>query len=223
VAGWPAARAAVRATAVPAEVSRTARASPVLPAAQQTLEADQAHRPRGDRLHWGYAVSSRVGRIRWAPVVTEGRDRDAAGRPRQERPRDALGRPLPYGATGVEPVSEQALPPAQALDYARTLVAAGRPFAAHEVLEARWKAGPEQERDLWQGLAQLCVALTHAARGNTAGSVRLLERGASRVQQYAVGGGPEYGLDLTAVVACARRLAAGRDENAGDGAPDRTG
>lgn len=45
MAGWPAARAAVRATAVPAEVSRTARASPVLPAAQQTLEADQAHRP----------------------------------------------------------------------------------------------------------------------------------------------------------------------------------
>ena len=155
--------------------------------------------------------------------MTEGRDGDAAERPRQERPRDALGRPLPYGATGVEPVSEQALPPAQALDYARTLVAAGRPFAAHEVLEARWKAGPGQERDLWQGLAQLCVALTHAARGNTAGSVRLLERGASRVQQYAVGGGPEYGLDLTAVVACARRLAAGRDENAGDGAPDRTG
>nr|WP_246224112.1 DUF309 domain-containing protein [Pseudarthrobacter psychrotolerans] len=42
---------------------------------------------------------------------------------------------------------------------------AGRPFAAHEVLEARWKAGPAEERNLWQGLAQICVGLTHAARG----------------------------------------------------------
>jgi hypothetical protein len=41
------------------------------------------------------------------------------------------------------------------------------PFAAHEVLEARWKAGPDEERDLWQGLAQICVGLTHAARGNS--------------------------------------------------------
>ena len=32
------------------------------------------------------------------------RDRDAAGRPRQSRPRDALGRPLPYGSPGVESV-----------------------------------------------------------------------------------------------------------------------
>ncbi len=94
------------------------------------------------------------------------RDRDAGGRARQARPRDALGRPLPYGSQGVEAVSEEALPPDETLEAARALVAAGRPFSAHEVLEARWKAGPEGERDLWQGLAQICVALTHAARGN---------------------------------------------------------
>jgi hypothetical protein len=28
------------------------------------------------------------------------RDRDEEGRPRQARPRDELGRPLPYGAEG---------------------------------------------------------------------------------------------------------------------------
>src|SRR5690242_8365213 len=78
------------------------------------------------------------------PAVTGERDRDAAGRPRQARPRDALGRPLPYGTTGVEPVPEEALPPLEALDLARTLVRAGRPFAAHEVLEARWKAAPDE-------------------------------------------------------------------------------
>lgn len=136
--------------------------------------------------------------------MTEDRDRDPSGRARQQRPRDALGRPLPYGAAGVEPVSEDPLPPLESLDLARKLVHEGRPFAAHEVLEARWKAGPDSERDLWQGLAQLCVALTHAARGNTIGATRLLDRGAARLDAYAAGGGPVYGLDLSAVLACAR-------------------
>lgn len=113
--------------------------------------------------------------------VTGGRDRDTSGRARQQRPRDALGRPLPYGTTGVDPVSEDPLPPLEALGMARTLVRQGRPFAAHEVLEARWKAGPASERDLWQGLAQVCVGLTHAARGNPIGATRLLERGAARI------------------------------------------
>ena len=76
--------------------------------------------------------------------MTGERDRDPAGRPRQARPRDALGRPLPYGAVGVEPVSEEPLPPVQTLEVARALVQEGRPFSAHEVLEARWKAGPER-------------------------------------------------------------------------------
>ena len=102
--------------------------------------------------------------------MSNDRDRDPAGRARQARPRDALGRPLPYGAAGVEPVSEEPLPPEETIAAARSLVAQGRPFSAHEVLEARWKAAPEQERDLWQGLAQICVGLTHALRGNDVGA-----------------------------------------------------
>jgi hypothetical protein len=139
--------------------------------------------------------------------VTAGRDRDDAGRPRQQRPRDALGRPLPYGEAGVEAVPEEPLPPAETLEVARGLVLQGRPFAAHEVLEARWKAGPDDERDLWQGLAQLCVGLTHAARGNVVGADRLLDRGAARLQQYDARGGSTYGLDLAETVACAREEA----------------
>jgi uncharacterized protein len=135
------------------------------------------------------------------------RDRDDAGRPRQARPRDALGRPLPYGAVGVEPVPEEALPPREALDLARRLVREGRPFAAHEVMEARWKAGPDEERDLWQGLAQICVGLTHAARGNTTGAVRLLERGAARLEGYDAGHQPPYQLDLAAIVGWVRERA----------------
>lgn len=136
--------------------------------------------------------------------MTDERDRDRAGRPRQARPRDALGRPLPYGAEGVEPVSEEPLPPEETVEEARRLVGEGRPFAAHEVLEARWKAGPADERDLWQGLAQVCVGLTHAARGNDTGAVRLVERAAERLARYDDGGGPTYGLDLAGIMDCAR-------------------
>jgi uncharacterized protein len=105
----------------------------------------------------------------------------------------------------VEPVSEVPLPPEEALRAARELVAVGRPFAAHEVLEARWKAGPPEERDLWQGLAQVCVAITHAARGNQAGAERLSDRAAVRLAAYAATGCGTYGVDLDAVMECARR------------------
>ena len=137
------------------------------------------------------------------------RDRDEAGRARQARPRDELGRPLPYGETGVEPVSEDPLPPLETIDKALALVREGRPFSAHEVLEARWKAGPEEERDLWQGLAQICVGLTHSLRGNAVGASRLVERGIGRIEQYAGTAGPTYGLDLDEVARKARARIAG--------------
>lgn len=101
------------------------------------------------------------------------------------------------------------MPPEETLELARSLVREGRPFAAHEVLEARWKASPSRERDLWQGLAQVCVGLTHAARGNRVGAVRLLERGAARLEQYDAGGGVAYGLDLASIAHCVRDQAAG--------------
>jgi hypothetical protein len=133
------------------------------------------------------------------------RDRDSEGRARQARPRDALGRPLPYGAPGVEPVSEDPLPPEEALRTARELIDGGRPFAAHEVLEARWKAGPPEEGDLWQGLAQVCVALTHDARGNRLGAERLFDRAADRLAAFATTEGWAYGVDVTAAAEQARR------------------
>lgn len=132
------------------------------------------------------------------------RDRDESGRARQARPRDALGRPLPYGTEGVEPIDETPLPPAETLALARDLLAQGRPFAAHEALEVRWKSGPVEERELWQGLAQLCVGLTHAARGNHVGAERLVERAAGRLASYQAGTGPTYDLVLEELVTCAR-------------------
>ncbi|QYJ03060.1 DUF309 domain-containing protein [Nocardioides panacisoli] len=132
------------------------------------------------------------------------RDRNAQGRAEQARPRDRLGRPLPYGVEGVEPISEEPLPPAETLAYARQLLDAGRPFAAHEALEVRWKSCPEEERPLWQGLAQVCVGLTHHERGNAVGAERLVERAAGQLEAYAATAAPAYGLDLAGLVDCAR-------------------
>src|SRR5205814_1271490 len=118
--------------------------------------------------------------------VSRSRDRDEQGRARSARPRDGLGRPLPYGAPGVDRQPEGvSRTPDESLVEAQRLLTAGMPFHAHEVLEDAWKAAPEAERELWRGLAQLAVGLTHAARGNTRGGVALLERGAAALAPYA--------------------------------------
>lgn len=105
----------------------------------------------------------------------------------------------------VEPVPEQALPPQEALELARELLDRDRPFFAHDVLEAVWKVAPAAERDLWQGLAQVCVGLTHLQRGNDAGGARLLRRGAGRLSDVHL---PQtYGVDCSGVAAQAFRLA----------------
>lgn len=139
------------------------------------------------------------------------RDRDAGGRPRNARPRDALGRPLPYGAEGVEPIPDDLdLPPGEALDLAQRLIDEGSPFRAHEVLEATWKAAPEPERELWRGLAQVAVGLTHAQRGNAGGMRALLSRGADRVAAYAETA--PHDIDATGVAAAARALVRHADD-----------
>jgi uncharacterized protein len=146
-----------------------------------------------------------------------GRDRDAAGRPRNARPRDGLGRPLPRGAAG-EPVTpdDLDLAPGDAVLLAQRLIDDGRPFHAHEVLEATWKAAPSTERDLWQGLAQIAVGLTHARRGNGRGAITLLRRGAAAVAGYgdALPAAVPAELDAPGAAHAARTLA---DRIAADG------
>jgi uncharacterized protein len=160
-------------------------------------------------------------------VPVRGRDRDPTGRPRNARPRDELGRPLPRDAAGEAPTpDEPALPPAASLARAQQLLDAGRPFHAHEVLEATWKAAPGAERELWRGLAQLAVGLTHAGRGNRVGAARLLRRAADRIEPY--GADPPHGVAVVDLVAWARRradeLADERaDEPAGEVAGRRAG
>jgi uncharacterized protein len=118
--------------------------------------------------------------------VTTPRDRDAAGRARNARPRDELGRPLPRSAAQDVPriPDDLVISPAEAAELGGRLLAEGRPFHAHEVFEAAWKCVPGPERELWRGLAQIAVGLTHARRGNASGAVALLRRGAGHVAGY---------------------------------------
>jgi uncharacterized protein len=135
-----------------------------------------------------------------------GRDRDAAGRARNARPRDAAGRPLPRGASGVERVPDElALTADVSVTEAQRLLDVGLPFPAHEVLEAAWKAAPAEERELWRGLAQLAVGLTHAQRGNARGAVALLDRAADRLRDWT--GAVPAGLAVAPTAAWAGALA----------------
>ncbi len=66
--------------------------------------------------------------------------------------------------------------------------------------------GRERDRDA-RGrarLAQVCVALTHAARGNTVGAERLFERAGDRLAAFAATGRDAYGVDVAEAVRRAR-------------------
>ncbi|MGW0880333.1 DUF309 domain-containing protein [Streptomyces sp. NPDC002671] len=148
----------------------------------------------------------------------DARDRDTDGRARSARPRDGLGRPLPYDAQGVPRQPEGVVrTPRETVAEAQALLDAGKPFHAHEVFEDAWKSGPEAERTLWRGLAQLAVGLTHAARGNVTGGARLLRRGAGAVEAWAAdsGEGRPYGMDLGGIAGWARELAGRVEQGAG--------
>lgn len=147
------------------------------------------------------------------------RDRDPAGRPRNARPRDALGRPLPPGEQGVEPVREDLERTAEeALAEAQSLIDAGRAFGAHEVFEAMWKQADDPGlRALWRGLAQLMVGLTHHQRGNLVGAHDLLLRGSGSLAEVAPGTTADVQVDLAAWRGWADRSAA--DAEAGQPLP----
>jgi hypothetical protein len=136
------------------------------------------------------------------------RDRDPGGRARNARPRDELGRPLTRAAPGARDVpripDDLAVTPAEAAELGGRLLAEGLPFHAHEVFEAAWKSTPAPDRELWRGLAQIAVGLTHARRGNASGAAALLRRGAGHVREHPGGGA---GVDAGYVAACADRIA----------------
>jgi hypothetical protein len=145
------------------------------------------------------------------------RDRDESGRPRNARPRDALGRPLAPGSAGVPRLPDDLLlTPAETLAYAQDLLDRGLAFNAHEVLEAAWKNGPANEEALWQGLTQLAVGITHVQRGNRTGATTLLRRASAHLAHH--GAPAPHAVDVAGLVdyadALINDLAAGVDVTA---------
>ena len=105
--------------------------------------------------------------------------------PGVERPRDRLGRPLPWDATGYPTVPIRAdISSTDAIAEARAYLDEGLPFHAHEVLEMRWRCCPPDERDLWRTLAQAAAGVTHEARGNPVGAQRLHARASAALAAY---------------------------------------
>jgi predicted metal-dependent hydrolase len=133
------------------------------------------------------------------------RDRDEAGKARSGRPRDALGRPLPRGSVGVPRIPDDLdLSADESLTYAQELIDSGLAFNAHEVLEAAWKQALADERDMWQGLAQLAVGITHIQRGNATGASAVLRRAADRLDERC--DDAPHGIDIGGLITFAHEL-----------------
>jgi len=90
------------------------------------------------------------------------------------------------------------LPPAETLSYAQDLLDRGLAFNAHEVLEAAWKNGQDDETTLWQALAQLAVGITHVQRGNVDGALALLRRASSHLA--GIDGTAPHSVDVAGLI-----------------------
>ena len=106
--------------------------------------------------------------------------------PKRARPRDELGRPLPWGAANrlqLEDYDALGIDEDHRLGVAH--FNAGRYFPAHEAWESAWRqcrGGPDEE--FFKGLSQLGAGYTHWRRGNAHGAFTLLRRAASRICRY---------------------------------------
>jgi predicted metal-dependent hydrolase len=132
---------------------------------------------------------------------------------------------MPHGVDGEPTVpdnvaAEFARDPRAALAEAQRLLDEDRPFHAHEVLEAVWKSAPDGEREMWRGLAQVAVGVTHLRRGNPTGARALLTRAADRLVADPAAGTP-YGLDLRRLAADVRAISDRIEQRAADPLPTR--
>jgi uncharacterized protein len=60
----------------------------------------------------------------------------------------------------------------------------GEFYACHDTLEAIWIEAPPSERNFYQGILQIAVALYHLSNQNWRGAVILLGEGANRLCKY---------------------------------------
>src|SRR6266513_5772576 len=107
-------------------------------------------------------------------------------RQKPSRPRDPLGRPLPWDAqTQLQLPDFDARTIDENPELGRPFVREGNWFGAHEAWETAWKqARGTGEEELFKGLSQMGAGYVHLLRGNAHGAMTLLRRGARRVKGY---------------------------------------
>lgn len=142
------------------------------------------------------------------PIEASGKTgRPSERRNKPERPRDELGRPLPWDAPNTLRLEDfDALPLERNHALARAHFNAGRFFPAHEAWETAWKqARDTPDAELFKGLSQLGAGYVHLLRGNAHGASTLLRRASSRIGTYPSG---RRGVDCPTVASMAEAEAA---------------
>jgi predicted metal-dependent hydrolase len=118
---------------------------------------------------------------------------------KRERPRDELGRPLPWGERNrleMEDFDAHTLEENHQLGIQH--FDAGRFFPAHEAWETAWKqARGTPEEEFFKGLSQLGAGYVHYRRSNPHGAHVLIRRAMSRVERY---GARHRGIDVRALL-----------------------
>jgi hypothetical protein len=151
----------------------------------------------------------------------DARTPEAQQRPKIERPRDELGRPLPAGsANRLELPDFDALSLDQNHALAIELFDAGNYFGAHEAWETCWQQAREtDDEEFFKGLSQLGAGYTHYRRGNAHGAQTLLSRALSRI---GLRGSPHHGIDVDALASAVAPHAAAfaRAEQSGGPPPE---
>jgi predicted metal-dependent hydrolase len=142
-------------------------------------------------------------------------------RQKTERPRDELGRPLPWDQENrLELEDFDSLSQEENHRLGIVHFNQGRFFQAHEAWETAWKQGKgSPDEEFFKGLSQLGAGYVHYRRGNPHGAHTLIRRGTRRVGRY----GPSHqGIEVERVVAEAESQAAAIEasEAAGDPLPE---
>jgi len=121
-------------------------------------------------------------------------------RQKPERPRDELGRPLPWGdETRLRLPNFDVMSIEENDRAARRFLSERNFFGAHEAWETAWKqAKGTGDEELFKGLSQMGAGYVHLLRGNAHGAITLLRRGASRVGAYPSG---VHGIETEALAA----------------------
>ena len=137
--------------------------------------------------------------------MTPGAERRASGE-KTRRPRDELGRPLPWGSENRLVLEDfDSLSPEENHRLATEHFDAERFFQAHEAWETVWKQSkgtPDEE--FFKGLSQLGAGYVHYRRDNQHGAHTLMRRALSRIGTR---GSPHAGIDIDALMAEVERHA----------------